>query len=138
MTNTFHELLLSELRMVVYRPGDPAGLTDGLLCAAVTANENLRSLGYVLRPDDVVRLAVSPSLDGFYQAVKELVPDVKAKPIYPGFPKQVMEMVRRLLDLKTAARPDDASDALGLAICHARYAVSLLGTEGRSSECTTI
>ena len=52
--------------------------------------------------------------------------------------KQVMEMVRRLLDLKTAARPDDASDALGLAICHARYAVSLLGTEGRSSECTTI
>ena len=92
MTHEFHELLLSELRMVVYRPGDPAGLTDGLLCAAVTANENLRSLGYVLRPDDVVRLAVSPSLDGFYQAVKELVPDVKAKPIYPGFPKQVMEM----------------------------------------------
>ena len=52
--------------------------------------------------------------------------------------KQVMEMVRRILNLNAVARPDDASDALALAICHAHYAVSLLNMEGRSSECTTI
>ena len=92
MTNQFHELLLSELRMVSYRPGDPADLTDDRLCEAVTLNENLQSLGFALRPDDLLRLAASPSLDGFYDTFKALVPDVKAEPMYPGFPKQVMEM----------------------------------------------
>ena len=52
--------------------------------------------------------------------------------------RQMMEMIRRLLNLKALARPDDASDALGLAICHARFSTSLLGMEGRSAECTTI
>ena len=42
MTLSFHKLLLSELHMVTYQPGDPAGLTDELLCKAVTLNENLR------------------------------------------------------------------------------------------------
>ena len=92
MTRKFHELLLSELRMAVYQPGNPADLTDDMLCEAVTVNENLQSLGFVLRPDDIIRLAASPSLEGFYEAVKELVPDVKDKPMYPGFPQQVMEM----------------------------------------------
>lgn len=32
--------------------------------------------------------------------------------------KQVMEMVRRLLGLKTVPKPDDAADGLALAICH--------------------
>ncbi len=45
--------------------------------------------------------------------------------------RQMMEMVRRLLNLKSAARPDDASDALALAICHARFSGSLL-TAGES------
>ena len=40
--------------------------------------------------------------------------------------KQVMEMVRRLLKLKAVPRPDDAADALAVAICHARSATSLL------------
>ena len=39
---------------------------------------------------------------------------------------QVMDMVRRLLKLKTVPRPDDAADALAIAICHARSATSLL------------
>lgn len=92
MTTTFHKHLLSELHMVVYQPGDPARLNDRLLCEAVTVNENLRSLGLALKPVDILRLAVSPSLHTFYEAVKELVPDVKAKPMYPGFPQQVMEL----------------------------------------------
>ncbi len=52
--------------------------------------------------------------------------------------KQMMEMVRRLLKLKAPAKPDDASDALALAICHARFAGSLLTYEGGRSECSTI
>ncbi len=52
--------------------------------------------------------------------------------------RQMMEMVRRLLNLKSPARPDDASDALALAITHARFSGSLLNTEGGRNECSTI
>ena len=40
--------------------------------------------------------------------------------------KQVMDMTRRLLKLKAIPRPDDAADALAIAICHARSATSRL------------
>lgn len=40
--------------------------------------------------------------------------------------KQMMDMTRRLLKLKDIPRPDDAADALAIAICHARSATSLL------------
>lgn len=39
---------------------------------------------------------------------------------------QVMDMVRRLLKLKSIPRPDDAADALAIALCHARSNSSLL------------
>ena len=35
--------------------------------------------------------------------------------------RQVMDMTRRLLKLKAVPRPDDAADALAIAICHARH-----------------
>ena len=50
---------------------------------------------------------------------------------------QVMDMVRRLLSMDTAPKPDDAADALAVAICHARFARSLLNLEGGDS-CSTI
>ncbi len=40
--------------------------------------------------------------------------------------RQVMDMTRRLLKLKAVPRPDDAADALAIALCHARSATSLL------------
>lgn len=43
--------------------------------------------------------------------------------------KQVMLMTQRLLNMKTVPRPDDAADALAIAVCHARAATSLLNTE---------
>ena len=53
--------------------------------------------------------------------------------------KQMMEMVRRLLHLKTVAKPDDASDALAVAICHARFSGSLLrNIAGGDAQCSTI
>ena len=39
---------------------------------------------------------------------------------------QVMDMTRRLLKLKSIPRPDDAADALAIAMCRARSATSLL------------
>ena len=43
--------------------------------------------------------------------------------------RQVMLMTQRLLSMKEVPRPDDAADALAIAICHARSATSLLNTE---------
>ena len=40
--------------------------------------------------------------------------------------KQVMDMTRRLLKLKAIPRPDDAADALAIAICHAHSRSGLL------------
>ena len=39
---------------------------------------------------------------------------------------QVMDMTRRLLKLRSIPRPDDAADALAIAMCRARSATSLL------------
>ena len=49
---------------------------------------------------------------------------------YGGAQKlQVMKMTQRLLKMKRLPRPDDAADALAIAICHSRAATSLLNTE---------
>ena len=40
--------------------------------------------------------------------------------------RQVMDMTKRLLKLKTVPKPDDAADALAIALCHARSTTSLL------------
>ncbi len=42
--------------------------------------------------------------------------------------KQVQEMTRLMLGLKSVPKPDDTADALALAICHAHSAGSLLGS----------
>lgn len=52
--------------------------------------------------------------------------------------KQVMDMVKRILNLPSAPKPDDAADAVALALCHARSATSMLNQEGAQSPCSTI
>ena len=52
--------------------------------------------------------------------------------------KQVMDMVRRILNLPAPPKPDDAADAVALALCHARSATSLLNLEGAQNTCSTI
>lgn len=42
--------------------------------------------------------------------------------------QQVMEMTRRLLKLETIPKPDDAADALAIAICHAQCSGTRLRT----------
>lgn len=50
---------------------------------------------------------------------------------------QVMEMVRRICSLQAAPKPDDAADAVALALCHARSRTSLL-FKGDNDKCSTI
>ena len=52
--------------------------------------------------------------------------------------KQVQEMVRRILNLPAVPKPDDAADAVALALCHARSSTSLLNLEGAQNPCSTI
>lgn len=40
---------------------------------------------------------------------------------------QVMDMTKRILHLEKTPKPDDAADAIAIALCHARSATSLLG-----------
>lgn len=51
--------------------------------------------------------------------------------------KQVMDMVKRICQLPAAPKPDDAADAVALALCHARSSTSLLYNKERE-ECSTI
>lgn len=50
--------------------------------------------------------------------------------------KQVMDMVRRICALPSPPKPDDAADAVALALCHARSSTSLL-YKGDREECST-
>jgi crossover junction endodeoxyribonuclease RuvC len=50
---------------------------------------------------------------------------------------QVIDMVRRLLKLGGAPKPDDAADALAIAICHARSSTSLIAKHLGGDVCST-
>jgi crossover junction endodeoxyribonuclease RuvC len=53
---------------------------------------------------------------------------------YGGADKnQVQQMVRALLGLKTVPQPDDAADALAIAICHI-HSIRLIGMLGNEEE----
>lgn len=51
--------------------------------------------------------------------------------------KQVMLMVKRLLNMNTIPKPDDAADALAVALCHARSSTSLLQGLIGDDRCST-
>ena len=88
---TFYKLLLSELRLIPVTFTEDA-LSEANLVCAVTANEELSSLGWTLSPADTVKLSRCEELRSFPAYVRNLMEDVTAKPMYPDFPKQVMEM----------------------------------------------
>ncbi len=73
----------------------------------------------------VIMLALEKSGVPFY----EYTP-MQVKQAVVGYGKaekrQVMDMTRRLLHMQQVARPDDAADAIAIALCHARSATSLL------------
>ena len=45
--------------------------------------------------------------------------------------RQMQDMTRRLLHLQATPKPDDAADAIAIALCHARSSTSLLAGAGK-------
>ena len=87
----YEQLLFSELRLVAVSL-DTAPLCEENLVKAMTVNEELKALGYTLAPKDIVTLAKSEDIRDFAARVRKYIGDVKAAPMYPDFPAQVMEM----------------------------------------------
>ena len=51
---------------------------------------------------------------------------------------QVIDMVKRILRLNAPPKPDDAADAVAIALCHARSSTSLMADKTGGSVCSTI
>ena len=87
----YRKNLLEQLRLCVIKEGS-AAVDDDSLIKAVSVNEELKQLGYCLGAEDIVKLAGSVSVDSFYKEFVSMMSEVKAKPMYPNFPSQVMAM----------------------------------------------
>jgi hypothetical protein len=73
-------------------PNETVELTDENLVKAMTINEEVMEQGFCFAPKDILKLAKSASIDTLSEKFFELQGEVKAKPMYPNFPTQVMEM----------------------------------------------
>ncbi len=51
---------------------------------------------------------------------------------------QVIDMVKRMLSMSQSPKPDDAADAIAIALCHARSSTSMLGALRGDGQCSTI
>ena len=87
----FNKLVFSELRIVGITT-ITGSLSNENIVKAVTANEEFKKLGYTLSPVDIINLSCSVELSESVNIIRDLIGDVKAKPMYPDFPNQVMEM----------------------------------------------
>lgn len=87
----YYQNLLEQLRLAVIRKPEKT-LTDEGMVKAMTVNAELQQLGYSLNPQGITELARSESADSFYRQFVKLIPEVSAKPMYPDFPRQVMEI----------------------------------------------
>ena len=90
----FNKLLFTELRIL-----ESDGVLESSsenLTEAMTDNENLKALGYQLDYESIVRLAQAysrqPNMTPLYKRVMEFEPGIEVSPMYPDFPKQVLEM----------------------------------------------
>lgn len=92
MKISLNNLLLSELRAFPVTMIPDNDVTDSTLTTAITANEELINLGYTLSAKDIITLAKCGELYEFVSRFKDALGDVKAKPMYPNFPTQVMDM----------------------------------------------
>ncbi len=92
MKLTKEQLMLSELRAFPVTMIPDNDVTDSTLTAAITVNEELINLGYTLSAKDIIILAKCGELYEFVSRFKDALGDVKAKPMYPNFPTQVMDM----------------------------------------------
>lgn len=88
---SFDELMFTELRMISFSE-ETSELNEKSLVIAMTVNDELINIGYTLSPKDIIKLSKSKSIYNFFKHIKNLIGDVKAPPMYPDFPKQVMKL----------------------------------------------
>ncbi len=86
--------------------------------------KNAKTLAHVGHTRGVILLAAGQSnVDVFEYAPRQI------KMALTGFggaeKRQMQTMVQRLLNLKEIPRPDDAADAVAVALCHSQYAQSM-------------
>ena len=115
--------------------------------------EDMRQLLEVAKPDCVAieelffgqnvttGIGVAQSRGVILLAIRQAgVPVFSYKPMqvkqavvgYGGATKhQVQDMTRRLLQLEAMPKPDDAADAIAIALCHARSSTSLLAQHNK-------
>ncbi len=88
------KLLLSELRIFAVETGDESlthAITNDDLALLMTLNEKLKQLGYTLLPSQL-KTVISTDMNWFYKDFSSLIEVIPAKPMYPNFPTQVMEL----------------------------------------------
>jgi hypothetical protein len=96
----FDKDVFDTLRWVVYTNDDFHGnmdrdISDERMQLVLTFNENIKGLGYTFDPQSIVnlaRVAEQSDLSNLYDKIKNMIGSVDAKPMYPDFPKQVMEI----------------------------------------------
>ena len=67
-----------------------------------------------------------PAGQSLMDTIVAIFPSNPITPMANATKLQVMDMTKRLLHMEKVARPDDAADAIAVALCHARSATSLL------------
>ena len=82
MISTFRTLVVEKER---------ENITDESMLRAMTVNAELNALGYTLKPIGIIALAKA-DMSRIVVDFKDAIGEVKAKPMYPNFPMQVMEM----------------------------------------------
>ncbi len=114
----------------IYKPDDVAfeelffarNVTTALMVGAARGAAIIAAAEYTENLYEYTPMQIKQAVTGYGKADK----------------KQVQQMVKMLLKLDQVPKPDDAADAVALALCHARSATSLLSTQGDNSVCSTI
>ena len=82
--------LLSELRMFEINPVEK--ITNESLTKAITVNAEINNLGFTMLPKDIIRLASDAHPENLLKLIQEMYNHKGYKPMYPGFPEEVLEM----------------------------------------------
>lgn len=90
------KLLFTELRVLKAESGKTEVISKEGLKLAFLDQENLNALGFQLKEDGLIQLAqnysANPQLEPLFKRVQKFEPAIEVSPMYPNFPKQVLEM----------------------------------------------
>ena len=106
---------------------DPLGHVHDLMLGGISvAHHGLLDLHGLIVVEGVILLAIRQAGVPIYE-----YKPMQVKQAVVGYGNatkhQVMDMTKRILRLETVPKPDDAADAVAIALCHARSSTSLLG-----------